>query len=201
MANIKQVRIGGSNIKIFPITTAGTASTIPTYGTKIDVEGFVSIEYTPEVNENDFYADNGIFFSSKSTTKITGTLNVAGLPDAFYEKIYKYGKSSLGEYVETLGAEPAECAVAFEIATGDDTGDGGVRLQLYKVKFSKPSLSVETKGEGETPQPLALTFTAFARKKDDRFMIKMPNPGKSGSSAAKTRYAEYLTKVVEPTLS
>ena len=199
MATYGSVMLGGENIKIFPITTSGSASTLPTYGTKIDIEGFVSIDFTPEVSQNDFYADNRIFYSSKKTTKVTGTLNVAALPTNFYKNIYKFSEGASGELVETLGVEPVECALAFEAQTGDDAGEGGIRIQLYKVKFSKPAFNLETANEGSTVQPLSLTFTAFARKKDDRLKIAMPNPGASGSSTKKTLYAKFLTAVVERT--
>ena len=202
MANFNEAITGGTIVKIWPITTAGDSSKLPTYGTMISIDdAFVSLELTPEVSESDFYASNKIYFSSKQTTKVTGTLSLAALPDEFYKNVYKFKEGTQGELVEELGKEPAECALGVEFTTNNAAGEGGVRVQLYRVKFSKPSISAESASADSTVQPLTLTFTAFARAKDDRYLVKMANPGASGSTAKKQQYGKFLTAVVEPTFT
>jgi phi13 family phage major tail protein len=93
-----KVKFGISNCHVFPIISMNAG--IPTYASPIAVPGAVSFSLDQQGDINKFYADNIVYYQSASNNGYQGDLEVARIPDAVYEQIFKYAKDSNGVYTE-----------------------------------------------------------------------------------------------------
>lgn len=149
-----KVKFGISNCHIFPITALNAG--IPTYGTAISVPGAVSFSLDQQGDINKFYADNIVYYQSASNNGYEGDLEVARIPDAVYEEIFKYAKDTNGVYTENAKTEFAAFAMTFE-EEGDETG---TKFVLYNCTATRPSKSLNTIEDSKTPVTQKLSVSA-----------------------------------------
>lgn len=135
-------------------TTAGTTVTL---GTPYAQKGAVS--FSPEVDstQNDFYADNIIYWSGYSGGKIEGDLEVAMFDDTFKTQFLGYKTLTNGGLANVKNPTKPNVYVAFQTET-----DGNpIRVILYNCTLGNISRSYETIGENKEPQTATLPVTCI----------------------------------------
>lgn len=149
-----KVKFGIKNAHIFPITSV--VGGIPNYAAAIAVPGAVSLSLDAQGDINKFYADNIVYYQSASNNGYEGDLEVARIPDAVFEQVFKYSKDTNGVYVENATTESASFAMTFE-EDGDVTG---TKFVLYNCTATRPSRSLATIEESKTPTTQTLSVSA-----------------------------------------
>lgn len=149
-----KVKFGISNCHVFPIISMNAG--IPTYASPIAVPGAVSFSLDQQGDINKFYADNIVYYQSASNNGYQGDLEVARIPDAVFEQIFKYAKDSNGVYTENAKTEFAAFAMTFE-EDGDQTG---TKFVLYNCTATRPSKSLNTIEDSKTPVTQTLNVSA-----------------------------------------
>lgn len=150
-----KVKFGIKNAHIFPIVSVNQG--VPTYGPVIDVPGAVSFSLDAQGDINKFYADNMVYYQSASNNGYEGDLEVALIPDAVFEQIFKYNRDANGVISENTYAEYAAFALTFE-EDGDQTG---TKFVLYNCTATRPSRSLNTIEDTKTPTTQTLTVSAI----------------------------------------
>lgn len=150
-----KVKFGIKNAHIFPIVSVNGG--VPTYGAVIPVPGAVSFSLDAQGDINKFYADNIVYYQSASNNGYEGDLEVALIPDAVFEQIFKYAKDANGVISENTNVEYASFAMTFE-EDGDQTG---TKFVLYNCTATRPSRSLATIEDTKTPTTQTLTVSAI----------------------------------------
>lgn len=156
-----KVKFGIKNVHIFPITSY--ISTVPTYGTVIDVPGAVSLSMSAQGEISKFYADNIVYYQSSANNGYEGDLVVALIPEEVYDKIYGFSKDANGVITEDALAESKAFAMTFE-EEGDQTG---TKFVLYNCTATRPSRDLATIEDSKTPTTQTLTVSAAPLKNGD----------------------------------
>lgn len=149
-----KVKFGIKNAHIFPITAVNMG--VPTYGSVIAVPGAVSLSLDAQGDINKFYADNIVYYQSPSNNGYEGDLEVALIPDAVFEQIFKYTKDVNGVYTESALSETASFALTFE-EEGDETG---TKFVLYNCTATRPSRTLNTIEDTKEPTTQTLSVSA-----------------------------------------
>lgn len=182
MAN--KIKYGLRNVYYAKATTGEGG--VLTYGTPVRIPGAVSMSLSPEGEVEPFYADDVIYYQSTSNNGYSGTLEVALLPDSFYEDILG-DVTTDGVTVEHSNVAPAEFALLFEFQ-GDESAS---RHAFFRCTAARPDVASQTKEASITPQTETLNLTVMPRIND--YVVK----AKAVSTA--TAYASWFTAV--PTVS
>ena len=153
-----KVKFGIKNVHLFPI--ASYVSSVPTYGTVIDVPGAVSLSMGAQGDINKFYADNIVYYQTSANNGYEGDLTVALIPDGVYENIFGYSKDTNGVITEDAAKEAKAFAMTFE-EDGDTTG---TKFVLYNCTATRPSRDLATTEDSKTPTTQALTVSAAPLK-------------------------------------
>lgn len=159
-----------------------------TYGTPRALPGAVSLSLEPTGESSNFYADNGIFYSSSNSTGYTGTLTVSRLTNDFRMDVLGEEFAD-GGLLETSNSKPTDIALLFQVE-GDDEEE---KFVFYDVTVARPSQSANTTTESKEFTTQELSFTAKPRTSDKRIRwVTAP----ATSAMAK---AEFFKVVQEPT--
>lgn len=150
-----KVKFGIKNAHVFPILSVNQG--IPLYDDPIAIPGAVSFSLDAQGDVNKFYADNIIYYQSASNNGYEGDLEVALIPEAVYEKIFKYAKDANGVVTENTNVEFASFAMTFE-ESGDQTG---TKFVLYNCTATRPSRELNTIEDNKTPTTQTLTVSAI----------------------------------------
>lgn len=156
-----KVKFGIKNVHLFPITAY--VSSVPTYGTVIDVPGAVSLSMSAQGDINKFYADNIVYYQSSANNGYEGDLEVALIPDGVYENIYNFTKDTNGVITEDATKEAKAFAMTFE----EDGDTAGTKFVLYNCTASRPSRELNTIEDSKTPTTQTLTVSAAPLKSGD----------------------------------
>ena len=126
-----------------------------TLGTPYHQKGAVS--FSPEVNENnnDFYADNIVYWSGYSGGRIEGDLECAQFDDEFKTQFLGYRALTSGGLAMVKNPEKPSVYIAFQVET-DDTP---IRVILYNCTLGSIARSFETITENKEPQTATLPVT------------------------------------------
>lgn len=131
-----------------------------TYGTPQPLAGAVNIEFNPEGGQNQFYADNVIYFTSNPQASETGSLELADMTDQAKIDIlgYKSDATSGVVYEPTTATYPT-IALLYQVE-----GDGNVmRGVRYNVKMARSTESYGTTSDSVEPNTQTFEFTATGR--------------------------------------
>ena len=184
MAN--KVKYGIENLYYSVISTTGT------YGSPIAWKGAVSISLSPQGSQNNFYADNSVYFSLEANTGYQGDLVTALIPDTFRTDCLGETVDTNGMYVETAGATRKEFALLFQFE-GDENA---TRHCLYRCTATRPNVEGSTVEDTIEPQTETITITAMPRLADH--VVKSRCPYSASTTSA---YALWFDAVQEPTAS
>ncbi len=151
-----KVQFGISELHVGTYTeTTTTQGTTVTLGTPYHQIGAVSFAPEVESNQNDFYADNVVFWSGYSGGKIEGDLEVAMFDDAFKTQFLGYKTLTSGGLANVKNPTKPNVYIAFQTET-DGTP---IRVILYNCALGNISRSYETIGEQKEPKTATLPVT------------------------------------------
>lgn len=151
-----KVQFGISELHIGTYTeTTTTQGTTVTLGTPYHQKGAVSFSPEVESNQNDFYADNIVYWSGYSGGKIEGDLEVAMFDDAFKTQFLGYKTLTSGGLANVKNPTKPNVYIAFQTET-DGTP---IRVILYNCALGNISRTYETIGEQKEPKTATLPVT------------------------------------------
>ncbi|MEY9980474.1 major tail protein [Lysinibacillus sp. RC79] len=157
------------------------------YDEPVRVEGAVSLTMSPTGDSNNFYADNGIFFSRNSNTGYEGTLTIAMITDKFRTDVLGE-KMVNGGFLETSDAKGKDIALMFEI----DGDIEATRFVYYDCTVARPNQTANTTGESIEIEGQELTFTAKPRINDKAIRWN------TGEATPEEMYNDFFKAVIEP---
>ena len=131
-----------------------------TYGVIKPLAGAVNISFDSEGSQNQFYADNVIYFTSNPSASDSGSLELADIADEAYIELLGYKRDAVtGVLYEPTTVRYPTFALLYQIE-GDGNTMRGVR---YNVTLSRPSESAETTSDSVEPNTKTLDYTATGR--------------------------------------
>ena len=185
MAN--KVHYGLSNVH-YALITVGEGGAV-TYGAFAPIPGAVNLTISPVGGENPFYADNIKYFIVYSNQGYEGTLEIAKVPQSFFETIMQYKLDDNGVLVEANNAQPKSFALAFQVE-GDEKD---TRFVFYNVSVGRSEISAATITDSVDVQTATLSITA-APATDTGYVS-----GKTTPDTSAANYDAWFTTVQTPT--
>ena len=176
-ANENKVHFGLKKVTIWPlieVTNPQTGVVTTSYGAPISWPGAVSLDLSNNASQEDFYADDGVYYVTSSASSYEGDYESANVPSAFKKAIYGDIEDSNGALIEVKNSITKYFAMAYE-TSGDI---GGQRTIFYKCSASRPSAGSATLEDGTEVQTQSVTIKAIARADsvniggEDRNMIQ-----------------------------
>lgn len=132
-----------------------------TFGEWKPIPGAVSLSSDANTNQNDFYADDGIYATLSGANSESGSIEFARLTDEIMVDLVGYTVDEVSglTYVTT---EPKNITVAlgYEVS-GNEKKQRGVR---YAVTFTPPSQSANTMTDTTDPDTVTMDYTAIGRE-------------------------------------
>lgn len=157
-----KVHFGLKNAYYFPmteVTNPDTGEVTVSYGAPKKWAGAVSIGLSNNASQEDFYADDGVYYVTSSASSYEGDFESASVPRSFKKDIYGWLEDANGALIETKDAQTRYFAFAFE--TSGDVG--GQRTIFYKCSASIPEASSATLEDGTEVQTQTVTIKAIGR--------------------------------------
>lgn len=188
MAN--KVKFGLSEVHIAPIT--GVTSSGYTYGTVFAIPGAVNLTLDRAGEEENFYADNILYFNESANQGYTGSLEMALLNEDFRTKILNEIIDNNGALVEDATRGTNAFALGFQI----DGDQANKRFWYYNVTANRPSNVGATIESSKTPQTETVDVTVAPRSTDKLVRVAMERTETNG-----TTYDSFFDTVYEPTIT
>lgn len=186
-----KVQFGISQLHVGTYTeTTTTQGTTVTLGTPYHQQGAVSFNPEVESQQNDFYADNIVYWSGYSGGKMEGDLEVAMFDDAFKTQFLGYVALSNGGLAMVKNPTKPNVYIAFQTETD---GSSPIRVILYNCALGNISRGYETIGENKEPKTATLPITCIGDNKTGVTMATF----KEGD----TGYATLFTNPTAPTIT
>lgn len=157
-----KVHFGLKNAYYFPmteVTNPVTGEVSVSYGAPVKWAGAVSIGLSNNASQEDFYADDGVFYVTSSASSYEGDFESASVPRQFKKDIYGWLEDSNGALIETKNPQTKYFAFAYE--TSGDVG--GQRTIFYKCSATIPEASSATTEDGTEVQTQTVTIKAIGR--------------------------------------
>lgn len=127
------------------------------YETPVHVPGAVNLSLSAEGDMQKFYADNIAYYTTNTNNGYSGDLEIARIPDAMYEDIFGFEKTSTSNVLtENASAQAVTFALMFQI-NGDQNDNCYV---LYACTAGRPDISGSTIGENTEPQTQTVSISA-----------------------------------------
>ncbi|MDY2986134.1 MAG: major tail protein [Peptoniphilus sp.] len=174
-----KVKFGLKNVVVWPIAEASAQKV--TFGEKIVVPGAVELSLKANGDNNNFYADDTVYWSQFSNNGYEGDLEIALIPEEFEINILGLIKDKNGAIVEGSNAKPKNYAMAFEFS-GDQTE---TRHILYNCSSSRPEVISKTKEDKIEVQTDKISINAVPAM-DTGYIKAKVTKGQTG-------YDEFLT--------
>ena len=148
-----KVVYGVSNLHVgeYNVSTSGTV----TLGTPYAVPGTVNISIEAESEENKFYADNIVYWSSYSDNGLSGEIENAFFSDEFKTKFMNYVSLSNGGIAQIKGKKNKPVYFVFQ-AEGDAEARRGI---FYNVTLGQITREFSTTEDTIQPATATLPFT------------------------------------------
>lgn len=158
MSDSKGVRYGISNAH-YALYTEGTGGSAGTYATPVPMPGATQLTLTPQGNTWTFYADDIAYETGSSNTGYELSVTIAVFGDQAKVDLLGYATDSNGVVYEPADAEPKSCAFLWEFG-GSKVKKRGL---LYNVKFTRPTMTGNTKTDSVDPDTDEITGVAIGR--------------------------------------
>lgn len=155
-----KVHYGLTNVYYAPLTETAdpvTGEITASYGTPIRWPGAVSIDLSANMSQDNFYADNGVYYVTSSDNNYEGDYESASVPRQFKKDIFGDIEDDNGALVEISGVPTRYFALLIE-----HSGDvGGQRQVFYKCSATRPNQGSATTEDGVEVQTQTVTITAI----------------------------------------
>jgi phi13 family phage major tail protein len=175
-------------------TDPQTGAITTTYGDFKKWPGAVSIGLDNNASQEDFYADDGVFYVASSASSYEGDFETASVPNSFKKDIYGDIEDSNGAIVEVQGTETRYFALAYE-TSGDI---GGQRTVFYKCSASRPSASSATTEDGTEVQTQTVTVKAIGRADEVTLNGEAVHLIQATLTKGQTGYSTFFDSVYAP---
>ena len=160
-----------------------------TYAKPVRLPGAVSLSLDPEGENENFYADDIVYYVLNNNAGYEGDLELALIPEEFLKDILHEEEDANGVLTENANNEFERFALLFEF-TGDKNA---IRHVLYCCSASRPSVEGETKEDEKEVQTEELSIIASALANG---AVKV----KTSSNTSKAVYDAWYDAVYEPTI-
>lgn len=180
-----KIRFGLSNVHVWPKTGDNE------WGTVIKIPGAVNLSMSPEGSSENFYADNGAYYSAVANNGWSGEVEMAKIPDDFYVMALGWEIDKNGALVEISDAQAKPFAFAFEV-NGDQQKR---RTVYYECTVERPSNEDKTTEDTITPTTEKLTIKAVPVNFGDKQSARLSLPKTSENEEV---YNAFFTKVITP---
>lgn len=184
MAN--KVEFGISELHVGTYTESGGTVTL---GTPYAQKGAVSFSPETQSEQNNFYADNIVYWSGYSGGTIEGDLEVAMFDDAFKTQFLGYVSLTNGGIAAVKNPTKPNVYIAFQVE-GDDESR---RVILYNCALGNISRSYNTIEESKEPTTETLPITCIGDN-DSGVTMAVLKPGDTG-------YATLFTAPTAPAIA
>lgn len=132
------------------------------YGTPKAWNGAVSISFSQNGSNDNFYADDAIYANLYSNTGYTGSFESALIPDDVYTEVFGFTKDSKNGVAEYSDAHNKYVALMFQFA-GDALNR---RYCFYRVSLNRPNVESSTKTDSPEAKTQTCDLAATARPDD-----------------------------------
>ena len=160
-----------------------------TYAKPVRLPGAVSLSLDPEGENENFYADDIVYYVLNNNAGYEGDLELALIPEEFLKDILHEEEDANGVLTENANNEFERFALLFEF-TGDKNA---IRHVLYFCSASRPSVEGETKEDEKEVQTEELSIIASA-------LANGAVKAKTSSNTSKAVYDAWYDAVYEPTI-
>ena len=134
-----KVKFGLNKVHYAKIT-AWSDEGVPTFATPVRLPGAVSLSIDANGENENFFADNCVYYVINNNAGYDGDLEVALITTDFATAILGEQLDSKGVLVERNDAESAQFALMFEF----DGDKNHIRHVLYCCSASRPAVSVQS---------------------------------------------------------
>lgn len=152
-----KVKFGLNKVHYAKIT-AWSDDGVPTFATPVRIPGAVSLSVDANGENENFYADDGVYYVINNNAGYTDDLELALITTDFATNILGEQLDSKGVLVERNDAETSQFALLFEFS-GDKNK---IRHVLYCCSASRPSTESSTTEESTEVKTETLSLTASA---------------------------------------
>lgn len=168
-----------------------------TYGDWKKWPGAVSIGLSNNASQEDFYADDGVYYVASSASSYEGDFESASVPNSFKKDIFGDIEDANGAIIEVKSAVTKYFAFGFE--TSGDVG--GQRTVFYKCSASRPEASSATIEDGTEVQTQTVTIKAIGRADDFTLGNETVNLIQATLTKGQTGYDTFFESVYVPTIT
>ena len=163
--------------------------TVPVYGESVRLPGAVSLSIDANGENENFYADNTVYYVINNNAGYEGDLEVALITTDFATAILGEVLDSKGVLVESNDAETSQFALLFEF----DGDKNHIRHVLYCCSASRPATEGQTTEESKEVKTETLSLKASALPSG---LVK----SKTCESTDETTYNNWYSAVYIPTV-
>ena len=136
--------------------TAWSDEGVPTFATPVRLPGAVSLSIDANGENENFYADNSVYYVINNNAGYDGDLEVALITTDFATAILGEQLDAKGGLVERNDAETSQFALMFEF----DGDKNHIRHVLYNCVASRPSIEGETNEDSKEVKTDTLNLQA-----------------------------------------
>lgn len=169
--------------------TAWSDEGVPTFATPVRLPGAVSLSIDANGENENFYADNSVYYVINNNAGYDGDLEVALITTDFATAILGEQLDAKGVLVERNDAETSQFALMFEF----DGDKNHIRHVLYCCSASRPATEGETTEESKSVKTEKLSLKASALPSG---LVK----SKTCESTDETTYNNWYSAVYIPTV-
>ena len=156
MSNSNKVKFGLKNCHYAKATFDEDGNV--TYEKPIRMPGAVSLSMDPEGENENFYADDIVYYVINNNSGYSGDLELALIPESFLKDILHEEEDANGVMAENATVSYERFALLFEFS-----GDAkAIRHVLYCCSASRPAMEGQTAEDEKEVQTETLTLSATA---------------------------------------
>ncbi len=163
----------------------------PTWNAPIWIAGALEFTATPEEEEMEVWADNGLYFSNKFNKGYTGEVDFSTIEDSVLAQIFDWPIDANGAIVERTNSISKPFALMAQVE-GDDRNR---RFVYYNCIAGRPSKEHKTSGETVDPQTQPLTLKMTPIDIDD---VRTSFTALARTDANATAYNNFFNSVYTP---
>lgn len=164
---------------------------VVTFDTPKPIPGAVSMTSDPLGESTPFYADNMVYYMSRSNQGYEATLSIARVPQEFaIDALGEELDETDGVLTEVANKHGKPFALLFQFE-GDQKD---VRHVMYSCEAARPSVNGNTTEESTEISPTELTLTASPIKINDKLIVKT----KTTDTTTETIYDAWYQDVYVP---